>query len=166
MRCSEQSAESGQLKGCMGGHQCCFWFGQAEPQLRERGRRGALEPCLWDCSAFSSFGCIALPHRNPLQYNHPSHHCYQVFLASETKSTENVKILPFFCFSFFPFNPLLSPLFCLSFFLPAGTRTECLKWLWEVILNYFEGQAVCFWMERMNFFRTSCFAGLYQKYLT
>lgn len=89
-------------------------------------------------------------HRNPLQYNHTSHRCYRVLMVSETKST--VKILFFFFYLTHP----LPPLFCLSLSHPTGTSTEWWQSLRKVILNYFEGQAVCFWMERRGwiFFRT------------
>lgn len=54
VRCSEQSAKNVQPKGACGAVNSAVLFGQAEPRLQKQGRRGALEPSLWDFSAFSS----------------------------------------------------------------------------------------------------------------
>lgn len=149
VRCSEQSAKNVQPKGACGAINSAVLFGQAEPRLQKQGRRGALEPSLWDFSAFSSLVWTALPQKSSAVQPHISSLLPSSHGQWNKINSENIIF-------FFSLTRPLPPLFCLSLSHPTGTSTEWWQSLRKVILNYFEGQAVCFWMERRGwiFFRT------------
>lgn len=136
-------------EGCVWGRQfsCFVWASWAKAAKARKARSSRAEPVGFQCFQQPCLNCTP----TEILCSTTTHLIAVTEFSWSVKQNQQWKY-----YFFFSLTRPLPPLFCLSLSHPTGTSTEWWQSLRKVILNYFEGQAVCFWMERRGwiFFRT------------